>query len=27
MLLRVWHSTGKGVTKKLMDSTPNRLNE
>ena len=26
-LLRVWHSIGKDVTKKLVDSIPNRLNE
>ena len=26
-LLRVWHSIGKDVTKKLVDSIPSRLNE
>ena len=27
VLLRVWHSIGKDVTKKLVDSLPNGLNE
>ena len=26
-LLRVWQGIGPGVTKKLVDSVPNRLNE
>ena len=26
-LLRVWHGIGTDVTKKLVDSVPNRLNE
>jgi hypothetical protein len=26
-LLRVWHNIGHDITKKLVDSVPNRLNE
>ena len=27
ILLRVWHGIGTDITKKLVDSVPNRLNE